>query len=77
MEGVVVIEIGKTFMYSGIEYRIIYINSKKETINVELVELKDNKFPEINKRIIIDKANFIVTYINKGKNRITLAPVKK
>ena len=77
MERVVVtIEVNKTFMYSGIEYRIIYINDKKERINVELVEFKESNLPRLNQSIIIDNAKFTVTYINAGKNRISLEPVK-
>jgi len=64
----------KTFMYLGIEYRIIYINEKKKRLNVEPVnEIKT--FPRIGQRIEIERIPFTVTYIHEGKKSITLTPL--
>jgi hypothetical protein len=66
------IEIGQTFMAARIEYKIIFINQKKKRINLELVEYKNENFPPIGQRIKIRDDIFIVTYINQGKNRISI-----
>lgn len=67
--------IGKTFMYLGIEYKIVFINEKKERFNVELIDPK-SKFPFINDKIKFGNKTFIVTYIHEGIKQITLTNIK-
>ena len=68
-EGIIV---DKTFMYSRIEYRIIYINNQKGRINVELVDPTTARFPQQGQKIRIENIEFTVIYVNPGKNRISL-----
>lgn len=70
------IELEKTFMYNGKEYRIININEKKSRINIEPIG-EEIIFPEINERIEIENILFKVIYVNSGRKRITIEPIKK
>lgn len=68
------LEIGKTFMYLGNEYRIITIDDKKNKINIE--RIGDNiHVPEIGEKIDIENKSYKVIYINNSKNRISVVPV--
>jgi hypothetical protein len=67
--------IGKKFMYLGMEYEVIYISKKKRRLNIQLVDPKLKSFPNLGKRIEIEGIPFLVTYIHKGLNRITIEPI--
>ena len=68
-------EIGKTFMSNGIEYKITYADEKKNRITIE-PNNGEITYLNLNQPIIIDNENFIVTYINEGKKRISLQLIK-
>lgn len=68
------IELEKTFMYNGKEYRIININEKKSRINIEPIG-EEIIFPEINERIEIENILFKVIYVNSGRKRITIEQI--
>lgn len=67
-------EVGKKFMYNGIEYEISFINEKKKRINVfQVVNEKIEKIDHnINQIIKLDGTFFMVKYVNKGKDIISL-----
>lgn len=68
------LELGKTFMYLGNEYKIITIDDKKNKINIE--RIGDNiHVPEINEKLDIENKTYKVIYFNGGKNRISIVPV--
>jgi hypothetical protein len=68
------LELGKTFMYLGNEYKIITIDDKKNKINIE--RIGDNiHVPEINEKLDIENKTYKVIYFNAGKNRISIVPV--
>jgi hypothetical protein len=68
------IELGKTFMYLGNEYRIITIDNKKNKINIE--RIGDNVYsPEIGEKLDIENKTYKVIYFNFNKNRISIVPV--
>ena len=68
------IEINKTFMYNGLEYRIIFINEKVGTFSVEQINQK-LEIHEVGSIIKIDEKPYKVFYVNYGKGRITLKPI--
>jgi len=70
-----IIEIGKTFMSNGIEYKTTYVDKKKKRINVE--PIVGNDLPHLNEAIIIENEPYIVTYINEGKKRVSLQLIEK
>lgn len=65
------IEVGKTFMYRGTEYRITHLN--KDRINLDLIG--GYNFCEINDKIEIENIRYRIIYVHKSKNRITVEPV--
>lgn len=67
--------VGKTFMYLGIEYKIVFVNENKNRFNVELMD-PESKLPSINDKIKFGNNTFIVTYVHEGKKRITLEGMK-
>jgi len=68
-------EIGKAFMSNGVEYKVAYVDEKKQRITVEPIEGKD--LPHLNESIIIENEPYIVTYINEGKRRVSLTNLKR
>jgi hypothetical protein len=74
MEGLTnMVEIGKTFMYLGNEYKIITNDEKKNKINIE--RIGDNiHIPEIGEKLDIENKTFKVIYFNAGRNRISIVP---
>jgi len=69
------LELGKTFMYNGIEYRVNYINHEAGRFGLEQISEKVNH--EINQKIKIDDNFYKVVYIHSGKNRISIKPIKE
>ena len=69
-------EIGKTFMYNGVEYRINHIGDKFNRIGLE--QVGDDKVDHsVNQIIKIDDVSFKIIYIHTGKNRISIEPIRK
>jgi len=69
------IEVGTNIMYLQQEYKITYLNNKDSRVIIE--PIGEVTLPlQLNERITIDKELFIVTYINEGKKRISLTPIK-
>jgi len=69
------LEINRTFMYNGIEYKINYINEKKQRFGLEQIGEK-RKVHETNQIIKIDDTTFKITYVHAGKNRISIEPIR-
>jgi hypothetical protein len=69
------LEVGKTFMYLGNEYKIITIDEKRNRVNIE--RIGDNiHIPKINEYLDIENKIYKVIYFNEGKNRITIVPIR-
>jgi hypothetical protein len=69
------LEIGKTFMYNGIEYRVNFINNEAGRFGLEQIGEKVNH--EINQKIKIDDELYKVVYVHSSKNRISIKPTKE
>ena len=64
-------DVGFTFMYDRYEYKVIHRNENKNRISIERLpgEIKQLSINEI---IKIEGNIYRVSYINSGKERITL-----
>lgn len=65
------IEIGKTFMFNGIEYRVNFINEKNASFTVGQIDEKV-AFHEVGQILKIDEKPYKIIYIHSSKNRISL-----
>ena len=70
------LEIGKTFMYNSIEYRVNFINEKAGRFGLEQIG-EEKVEHEVNQKIKIDDNFYKVVSTNPGRNRISIKPIKE
>lgn len=68
------LELNKTFMYLGKEYRITRIDEKKNKINIDLID-KTIPSPEINDKIEIENKKYKVIYVHQTLKRISVVQI--
>ena len=72
LDGMTLKEIGTNLMIFGEEFKVTFINDKKGTINIEPVGgVLD---PKITEKQIFNYGHewYMITYINRGKDRVTV-----
>jgi len=63
-------------MYNGIEYKITFLNEKKNRIGIEQIgNLEDMVLHEVGQKIKFEDMMYKIVYIHSGKNRISIEPL--
>ena len=68
-------DIGKTFMYNGVEYRINHINEEQGRLGLE--QIGERVVHKTGQKIKIEDNMFTVVYVHTGKNRISIKPIRE